>query len=226
MNQALTETQRVLQQLLRVWADFEGRLLKVPVVERAMQGRLRIEDYRCLLWDHRQQVVDGARWIARAASSITAEYGELRSQFIRHAATEHRDYEMLEADFAAVGGDVKAMRQGEKNLGSEALSAWMFHRASQSNPFDLLGAMFIIEGLGLRFAQGFSQSIQRQLGLNEEQVRFYRYHAEHDEDHLAELEEALNSGILAIPGMAAAIVKTAKVTARLYLLQLEELGNY
>ena len=38
--------------------------------------------------------------------------------------------------------------------------------------------------------------------------------------------ETLESGILDIPGMGKDIVRTAKIVARLYRLQLEELGNY
>jgi 3-oxoacyl-[acyl-carrier-protein] synthase-3 len=100
----------------------------------------------------------------------------------------------------------------------------MFHRAGQENPFDLLGAMFIIEGLGNRVARRWGLAIKDQLGLQEEQVRFFTYHGDNDATHLDRLEGALGSGILT-PELAARIVKTAKVTARLYLLQLEELGN-
>ncbi len=55
-------------------------------------------------------------------------------------------------------------------------------------------------------------------------MRFFTYHGDNDATHLDRLEGALASGILT-PELASRIVKTAKVTARLYLLQLEELGN-
>ena len=45
-------------------------------------------------------------------------------------------------------------------------------------------------------------------------------------DHLGEMEEALSSGVLKLPDMASRILKTARVTARLYRLQLEEIGSY
>src|SRR3712207_3369002 len=131
---------------------------------------------------------------------------------------------MLERDYVSVGGSLEEIQNAEKNIGSEALSAWMFHRASRENPFDLLGAMFIIEGLGARLARRWAGQIREQLGLREDQVSFLLYHGANDSDHFAKLEGALASGILT-PGLAARIVKTAKVTARLYALQLEELGN-
>jgi len=220
------ESAAVIRELGKIWAEFEGRLVKVPIIARALRGALRLEDYRLLLHDHYQQVIDGSRWIARAVSSIGREHLELRSRFLEHARTEHRDYEMLEQDYASTGGDIAMLRRGRKNIGSHALSAWMFQRASAADPLDLLGAMFIIEGLGKHFAGIFARALQQHLGLEPRQLSFYRYHAEHDEDHLGELQEALESGVLQADGMAERILETARVTGRLYLLQLEELGNY
>lgn len=222
-----TQSQKVLRHLTMIWADFESQLLKVPIVSRAMQQQLRLADYLTLISDHYHQVIEGSGWISRAASSITEPYLDQRSVFIQHAATEHLDYQMLEQSYLASGGQKAALISARKNIGSEALSAWMYHRASQPNPFDLLGAMFIIEGLGKRFAQTFANCLdQNPLITTPEQLVFYRYHAAHDQDHLQELEDLLASSILDITGMDESILRTAKVTARLYLLQLEELGHY
>jgi 3-oxoacyl-[acyl-carrier-protein] synthase-3 len=216
--------EKLVRQLTHVWVDFEAKLQQVPVIEKLTRGVFTVEDYQQLLVNMRQQVVEGSRWISRAASSITAEHLALRSSFIRHARDEHRDYEMLERHYVSVGGRQEDITRAPKNIGSEALSAWMFHRASQENPFDLLGAMFIIEGLGNRVARRWGLAIRDQLGLNDEQVRFFLYHGDNDGTHMERLDGALASGILT-PELAERVVKTAKVTARLYLLQLEELGN-
>jgi 3-oxoacyl-[acyl-carrier-protein] synthase-3 len=212
------------RQLATVWVEFETSLRRVPIVDKIHRRTLRTEDYRLLLLNLRQQVVEGARWIARAASSLTRDELGLRSEFIRHAAEEHRDYQMLEKDFVSVGGMLPEIQEAEKNVGSEALSAWMLHRASQENPLDLLGAMFVIEGLGTRVAGPWARAIQGQLGLRDDQVSFLRYHGANDERHFERLHHALEGGRLT-PALVARIVKTARVTARLYRLQLEELGN-
>ncbi|HEY7377025.1 MAG TPA: 3-oxoacyl-[acyl-carrier-protein] synthase III C-terminal domain-containing protein [Polyangia bacterium] len=217
-------TERLVRQLARVWIDFETRLHNVPIVARLESGRFTRDDYKLLLLNLRQQVVEGARWIARAASQMDADRFPLRSLFITHAREEHRDFELLERNYESVGGTLADIRGAAKNVGSEALSAWMFHRASQENPFDLLGAMFIIEGLGAQLAARWGGLIKDQLGLADEQVSFLLYHGGNDDRHLDKLEQALAAGDLD-DRMVDRIVKTAKVTARLYLLQLEELGN-
>lgn len=216
----------VMRGLLAVWSDFSTSLSRVPLIEKLERGKFRVEDYKTLLVNQRQQVVEGSRWIARAASSVTQEHAEARSTFLRHAVTEHRDFHMMEKNYVSVGGRLEDILHAPKNIGTEAFHGYMFHKASLPNPFDLLGAMFIIEGLGQKKAGEWGHAIKKQLGLEDEQVSFLLYHGNHDDDHMEEFEKMLESGILGIEGMGEAIVKTAKTVARLYRLQLEEAGNY
>lgn len=222
---AAEKPQAVVRGLLTLWGEFSASLDQVPIIDKLNRGKFRLSDYQELLRNHRQQVVEGARWIARASSSIDERWFELRSRFMQHAITEHRDFKMIEQDYVSVGGKLEDIVTAPKNIGTEALHAFIFHRASQPNPFDLLGAMFIIEGLGQKKASEWGAKIRDQLGLKSEQVSFLLYHGENDDAHMQEFEETLTSGILAIPDMDKAILKTAKVVARLYRLQLEELGN-
>jgi 3-oxoacyl-[acyl-carrier-protein] synthase-3 len=215
---------RVVGELAGVWADLQRALSRVPVIRRIEDGSATLEDYRRLLLNLRQQVVDGGRWISLAAANFSVELFWLRSAAIRHAADEHHDYQLLERDFAAVGGDPALMAATIPNIGSSALSGFVFHRAGQPDPVDLLGAMFVIEGLGARKAAGWASRLSASLGLRDDQLSFLRYHAEGDEGHFQLLTAALRSGLLDDAAMGR-IVKTARVTARLYALQLEELDH-
>ena len=215
---------RMLGELAGVWSDLDRMLARVPVIRRIEDGSATLEDYRRLLLNLRQQVVDGGRWISLAAANFSAGKFWLRSAAIRHAADEHRDYQLLEADFAAAGGDPALMTSTSPNIGSAALSAFMFHRAGQPDPVDLLGAMFVIEGLGLRKAGAWADRLAAGLGLRDDQLRFLRYHAGGDSEHFGLLSAALRSGLLDVAAMSR-VAKTARVTARLYALQLEELDN-
>ena len=214
----------LLEELALVWARFEIQLSRVPLVARIESGQASLDDYRHLLYNLRQQVKEGARWITRAASNLTSEHTELRAEFIQHAAEEQRDFHMLEDDYVNVGGVRSAIETGAKNPGSEALSAFMFNQASRENPFDLLGAMYIIEGLGANKATHWMELLRDQLDLTPEQVRFLTYHGGADEEHTAKMFEILRSELIT-PEIARSIVHTARVVARLYALQLEEVDN-
>ena len=210
----------LLQQLTLVWLEFERELRSVPIIRKLNRGEFTIEDYKALLRNLRPQVVEGARWISRAASNMT-EFN-LRSLFMGHAVDEHRDYQMLEKNYVSVGGKLTEIIEAEKNIGSEALSAFIFHQASQENPIDLIGSMFIIEGLGDRLALKWADKIKQTLELKDEQVSFLAYHGANDESHLGKLDTIINADWMSLE-IAHRIVKTAKVTARLYRLQLEEI---
>ncbi|MCI0723259.1 MAG: beta-ketoacyl-ACP synthase III, partial [Acidobacteria bacterium] len=105
-----------------VWADFERMLRATPIIRRIEAGQVTVKDYKMLLRNLRQQVMEGARWIARAASNISIELFPFRSMFISHAGDEHRDFQMIERDYCAVGGSLEEIVNTPKNIGSEALS--------------------------------------------------------------------------------------------------------
>jgi 3-oxoacyl-[acyl-carrier-protein] synthase-3 len=219
----MSEVADVLRRLAVVFAEFEGRLEQTPLIRKLTRGRFTLEDYRAFLIGLRQQVKDGALWMSRAASNVDEAHLELRSRLMRHAVVEHRDFRLLEADYLATGGELAEIQGAEKNIGSEALSAWMFHEASKANPFGLLGAMWIIEGLGSIKAAEWGRLAQSRLALPDTAVRFLLYHGENDVSHMAEFEEML-ALVLPDAQVSARIVRTAQVTARLYALQIEEIA--
>ena len=216
--------QRCLQQLLRVWLGFERDLSTVPLLRRIDLGTYTVEDHLCLLRNLRQQVIEGSRSITRAASSIDRNHAEIRSTIIAHAVDEHRDYELLERDYVASGGRLEDVLGMERNIGSEALHGYLMHRSSRPNPIDLLGAMWIIEGLGEKMARSWAERIQELTGLTEDSTRFMTYHGHNDGDHMLRFYAMLDE-VCIDEDAAGCIVKTSKVVARLYRLQLEEIQH-
>lgn len=214
----------VLRRLAITFTEFEARLEATPLIRKLTRGRFDPADYQAFLIGLRQQVKDGALWMSRAASNIDDDHLELRSQLMRHAVVEHRDFRLLEADYVAAGGTLADIQGAPKNIGSEALSAWMFHEASKPNPFGLLGAMWIIEGLGSIKAAEWGKRAQTRLGLPDEAVRFLLYHGANDAGHIEEFKEML-AMVLPDAMTARRIVRTAEVTARLYTLQIEEIAT-
>lgn len=216
------EAQQCLQSLLRVWFDFERRLNRVPIIQRLEHGQFSQQDYLNLLLNLRQQVIEGSRWITRSASSFDRHYSEIRALVIGHAKDEHRDYMLLEQDFVALGGEQAAIHAAGRNIGSEALHGYLMYRASLSNPVDMIGAMWMIEGLGEKMANNWADRIDELVPMAVEKTRFLRYHARNDETHMETFYHMLES-VCNAPATTQAIVTTAQVVARLYCLQLEEI---
>lgn len=208
---------------MRAWFEFERRLLSVPVVQRLEGGNFTLHDYRQLLLHLRPQVVEGSRWITRCASSFDSSFAEVRSIIIGHARDEHRDYEMLEADFVAAGGDLTAIQAQPRNAGSEALHSFLMFHAGQPNPVDMLGAMWIIEGLGNKMAGEWAQRVETLTG-QDNHTRFLRYHADNDGDHLERLYVLLDR-VCTTEAVGDRILLTADVVGRLYAMQLEMIDH-
>jgi hypothetical protein len=221
----LTELgQETLRRLIRTWFDFERRLAKVPIVQRLDLGQFNLDDYQNLLLNLRPQVVEGARWISRCASSFDRDNADIRSVIIGHAQDEHRDYEILESDFVNSGGDLSTLQSQVRNPGSEALHCFLMYRASQPNPVVLLGAMWIIDGLGEKMANDWANRIEELIGNTDEYTRFMRYHGDNDDSHMDKLY-GLVDRVVTSQKVADKVVQTAKVVGRLYAMQLEEIDG-
>jgi len=178
-------------------------------------------DYQRLLLNLRPQVVEGSRWISRCASSFDRDHADIRSVIIGHAYDEHRDYEVLEQDYAACGGSLAVIQARQRNPGSEALHCFLMYRAGEANPVGLLGAMWIIEGLGEKMASDWAARIQALTGVGEDSTRFLRYHGSNDDSHMDKLYGLLDR-VCTSEEVADDILRTAAVVSRLYALQLEE----
>jgi len=71
-------------------------------------------------------------------------------------------------------------------------------------------------------ANSWAERIQELTGLSEDSTRFMTYHGENDSDHMQRFYATLNS-VCVNEKAIKSIVKTSKVVARLYRLQLEEI---
>lgn len=223
--EVLTELgQETLRRLMRAWFEFERRLAKVPILRKLDTGTFTREDYLALLRNLRPQVVEGACWISRCASSFDRHHADIRSVVIGHAQDEHRDYEVLESDYVALGGSLVDIQSQPRNIGSESLHAYLMYQASKPNPAELLGAMWIIEGLGEKMASSWADRIEELTGCDRSATRFIRYHGDNDDSHMDKLDGMLDRTCTSTE-RANAIVKTARVVGRLYALQLEEIDH-
>jgi 3-oxoacyl-[acyl-carrier-protein] synthase-3 len=221
----LTELgQATLRRLMREWFEFERRLAMVPIIKRLDLGTFTRSDYQRLLLNLRPQVVEGSRWISRCASSFDRDHADIRSVILRHAFDEHRDYEVLESDYVATGGELAAIRAQPKNAGSEALHAFLMFRSGEPNPVGLLGAMWIIEGLGEKMASSWATRIEELTGFDRGCTRFLRYHADNDDSHMDKLY-GLVDRICTTQRAADEVVGVATVVGRLYAMQLEEVDR-
>ena len=122
----------------------------------------------------------------------------------------------------ATGGNLKTIREQPRNIGSEALNAFLMYRAGEANPVGLLGAMWIIEGLGEKMAGNWADRVEELTGVDGSCTRFLRYHADNDDSHMDKLYGLIDR-VCTHQGAADDVVLTARIVGRLYAMQLEEI---
>lgn len=217
------ELGRLIADIAVVWHDFQSRLRRTPLLHRITTGKFTRDDYLAWMSAWIPQVRYGSVWMRRALEQLREPYLELRSLIEAHARDEQDDYMILWDDYKSAGGTASHLEALQRNAGGEALNAFMMARAQDINPVDLLGAIYIIEGTGQRVIPQLLPQLRAQLGLPEKAFRFLRYHGSNDEAHLERWLRAVEM-VLAHDrdGRAhAAIVRTARAVAELYLMQFE-----
>jgi 3-oxoacyl-[acyl-carrier-protein] synthase-3 len=210
-----------------VWHQYQSRLRRTPLLRRITRGAFSRQDYLDWMSAWIPQVRYGSHWMRRAAQHLSEPFLDLRALIDAHAEDEQLDYQLLFDDYRRAGGsesDIDALR---RNPGGEALNAFMFRLAERRNPVDLLGAVYIIEGTGQRVIPQFLPQLRQQLKLPEQCFRFLSYHGQNDESHLQRWLQAVEMVLARDPQgrLRADIVRAARATAELYLLQFAFIGN-
>jgi len=117
----------------------------VPIVRRLDLGLFTRDDYQRLLLNLRRKVVEGSRWISRCASSSIAT----TPIFVQSYCVMPMMSTATTRFWNGLRGNRRqpqTIREQPRNIGSEALNAFLMHRAGEPNPWDFW-AMWIIEGL-------------------------------------------------------------------------------
>lgn len=219
------ELAELLLDLAGVWSDFRSRVWRSGPVRRIVTGTFTRDDYLKWMGDWIPQVREGTRWMRTAVANLSDRYDALRALIEGHAAEEQDDYQILFEDYRRAGGEVSDLEALRRNPGGEALNAFLHARAARTDAVGLLGAIYIIEGSGQRLIPALLPLIRRQIGELGPVFRFLHYHGENDMAHLARWLRAVELVLAAAEdrrAVMADIVGTARRTAELYLMQLED----
>jgi 3-oxoacyl-[acyl-carrier-protein] synthase-3 len=217
----------LLGALAGVWHDYQSRLRRSRLLAAITRGAITREQYLAWMSAFIPQVRRGSHWMRTAAAHLSEPFLALQPLVAAHAQDEQNDYMILFDDYKCMGGSAPTIEALRRNPGGEALDAFMSALAERPNPIDLLGAIYIIEGTGQRVIPQMLPALRAQLRLPERAFRFLRYHGENDASHLgrwlAAVEIVLDHDTRG--ELHRAIVRTARATAELYLLQFDYLED-
>lgn len=211
-----------LNRRLLIAADTMERATEdIPFIQDLYEGHATLAGYRNLLSNLRHQAVDRTPWSTHAATKLGTQQVAISNRLNAHADSKHLDCQMLEADYLACGGQRLQLQQRKNSVHSKRYSAFLLHRATQPDPRDLLGALFIIEGLNQHLAPHWASLLQPVLSLRPEQLVFLNSQKASEDARQAPFDDIF-AGLTLTDALVDRIVKTAQTTARLYCSMLAE----
>ena len=213
----------LLTELASIWQDYRSKVWRTPLLQRMRTRQLQTADYVRWMGHWVPQVREGSLWMREGAASLTGDYAQLAALIDLHADDEQHDFKILHSDYLKAGGTETDITRLRRNPGGEALNAYLHSLAATPNPIGLLGAIYIIEGTGQRIVPSLLPLLRQALPLPPDAFRFLEYHGANDEHHLERWLMAVQMALaLDATGTAQqAIVRTARHTAQLYLMQFQ-----
>ena len=210
----------------RCGSTSKARWSSVPVIDRLCRGGFGSRIISGLLINLRQQVVEGSRWISRAASSLRRRMRNCGRMFVRHAAGRAsrlpaartglcRDRRRARAD---------AKRGQEHRLGGACRRSCTMPPASPILS-DCSARCSSSKGLAADWRAAGPKLVEAQSKLPDEAVSFFKYHGENDADHLEDVRPRDRTGGDRARPCATTIVKPRQDRRAALRLQLEELDN-
>ena len=213
----------LLTELASIWHGYRSDVWRTPLVRQIRERRFAVPDYLNWMENWIPQVREGSLWMREGAASLSGPFQSLAALIGVHAGEEQNDFKILFDDYRKAGGAVADIDDLRRNPGGEALNAYLHRMAATTDPFGLLGAIYIIEGTGQRIVPALLPLLKATLQLPPDAFRFLEYHGQNDENHLARWLTAVEMVMaLDTDGRAAQqIVATARHTAALYLMQFQ-----
>lgn len=215
------ELASLLQELASIWHNYRSRAWRSNLIRKINQKTLTQDDYLRWMEHWIPQVREGSLWMREATANLSAPYDALVALMTQHADEEQFDFNILFNDYKLAGGSVSNIDDFKRNPGGEALNSFLHAYAAQENALGMLGSIYIIEGTGQRIIPALLPMLKAQLEIPADSFRFLEYHGENDENHLNRWLQAVKLVMSFDADVEREIVRTARRTAELYLMQLE-----
>jgi pyrroloquinoline quinone (PQQ) biosynthesis protein C len=195
--------------LLAETARERAELQSLPIVQRALAGRIRREEYAA--FHHVRHTVP---LLMACGARLPARHEWLRRAVAEYIEEEIGHEEWILDDLEALGEDRARWAASTPLHATELMVAFAYDGIARVSPLSFFGMVLVLEGTSVALATRAAEAIEHSLGLPRTAFTYLRSHGDLDIEHTGFYERLMDR--IEDPAEQAVIVHAARRFYRLY----------
>ena len=189
-------------------------LLSVPIIGKALQGQVTLDQYLAFLTQAYHHVKHTSPLLMTCGGRVPESHEWIRTALAHYIEEEIGHQEWILNDIRACGGDAEAVRNGKPNMYTELMVAYAYDTIMRNNPCGFFGMVFVLEGTSIQLATHAAGVMQKSLNLPNGAFSYLTSHGSLDMEHIDFFQSIVNK--LELDADKQAVIHCAKVFFHLY----------
>jgi pyrroloquinoline quinone (PQQ) biosynthesis protein C len=199
-------------------------LFSLPIIQRALQGQINLEQYIAFLSQAFHHVKHTVPLLMACGSRLGHQHEWLRKALAEYIEEEIGHEEWILSDIEICGGSPEVVRLSSPNLATESMVAYAYHQIDRSNPVGFFGMVYVLEGTSTALATNAANIIKQSLNLPPSAFSYLTSHGSLDLEHVKFFENIMNQ--LTNEADKATVIYCAKRFYALYGAIFKSLPNF
>ena len=201
---------RLLAETTRERAELQS----LPIVQRALAGRIHREEYAAFLGQAFHHVRHTVPLLMACGARLPASHEWLRRAVAEYIEEEIGHEEWILDDLEALGEDRARWAASTPLHATELMVAYAYDGIARVSPLSFFGMVLVLEGTSVALATRAAEAIEHSLGLPRTAFTYLRSHGDLDIEHTGFYERLMDR--IEDPAEQAVIIHAARRFYRLY----------
>ena len=202
------------EELQQATAAERGALLSVPIIGKALQGQVTLDQYISFLTQAYHHVKHTSPLLMTCGGRVPESHEWIRTALAHYIEEELGHQEWILNDISSCGANAEAVRHGKPNMHTELMVSYAYDTIMRNNPCGFFGMVFVLEGTSIQLATHAAGVIQKSLNLPNGAFSYLTSHGSLDLEHIDFFQSVVNR--LEHDEDKQAVIHCAKVFFHLY----------
>jgi len=202
------------EQLQHATQSEQASLQSIPIIQKAMQGQVSLNQYVAFLTQAYHHVKHTTPLLMACGAKLGEDKEWLRVAIAHYIEEEIGHQEWILNDIAACGADAEAVRHGQPAFATELMVAYGYDTIARGNPIGFFGMVHVLEGTSIQLATHAADVLQKSLGLPKTAFTYLTSHGSLDLEHVDFFRDLVNR--LDNEADKACLIHCAKSVFKLY----------